>query len=214
MFTGLIERKGILSSRRKINGGWCLQIECEMWHDEPVEIGESIAVQGVCLTVTSVLANGFTADLLDETLRRSALGELKKGSAVNLERALRFGDRLGGHIVSGHVDETGSLLSIGEEGRDKVLTVSCSRDFSMQCVMKGSVTLNGVSLTITDLTDTSVSVNIIPHTWKETSLSELKPGSPINLEADIIGKYIARRMEAQTHSITEDTLKKAGFFDA
>lgn len=214
MFTGLIERKGTIAARRKINGGWSLQIKCEMWADEPVEIGESIAVQGVCLTVTSVLADGFTADLLDETLRRTALGELKKGSAVNLERALRFGDRLGGHIVSGHVDEKGVLSAIGEEGRDKVLTVSCSRDFSMQCVMKGSVSLNGVSLTITGLTDTSVSVNIIPHTWQATSLSELKPGAPVNLEADIIGKFIARRMEAQNHTITEDTLKKAGFFDA
>lgn len=214
MFTGLIERKGTLASRKKSNGGWTLQIKCEMWHDEPVELGESVAVQGVCLTVTSVLPDGFTADLLDETLRRSALGELKKGAAVNLERALRFGDRLGGHIVSGHVDETGSLISIKEDGRDKILTVSCSRDFSLQCVMKGSVTINGVSLTITGLTETSVSVNIIPHTWQETSLSELKPGSPINLEADIIGKYIARRMEAQTHTITEDTLKKAGFYDA
>lgn len=214
MFTGLIERKGTLAARKKINGGWSLQINCEMWHDDPVELGESIAVQGVCLTVTSVLSDGFTADLLDETLRRSALGELDKGAALNLERALRFGDRLGGHIVSGHVDETGSLISIGKEGRDKVLTVACSRDFSMQCVMKGSVTINGVSLTITGLTDSSVSVNIIPHTWQATSLSELRPGSPINLEADIIGKYIARRMEAQSHTITEDTLKKAGFFDA
>lgn len=214
MFTGLIERKGILESRRKNNGGWTLRIKCEMWKDDLVELGESIAVQGTCLTVTEIFPDGFTADLLDETLRRTALGDLALGASVNLERALRFGDRLGGHIVSGHVDETGRLLSIAMEGRDRVLTVSCSREFSLQCVMKGSVTLNGVSLTITGLTDTSVSVNIIPHTWQETSLQELDAGSPVNLEADIIGKFIARRMEAQKSEVTEETLIKAGFINA
>ncbi len=211
MFTGLVEKTGVIRKLERHSGGWRLEIACSPWTDDPVVLGESIAVQGVCLTVAAMDADGFTADLLDETLRRSALGRLGVGSHVNLERALRLGDRLGGHIVSGHVDETGAVASIREVGRDYELTVACTKDFARQCVMKGSVAIDGVSLTITGLTDGSVAVNIIPHTWRETCLGERKKGDLVNLEADVIGKYVARFMSVKTGGLTEETLIKAGF---
>lgn len=212
MFTGLVEKTGVLKKLVRNDGGWRLIVECRPWDDnDPVVLGESIAVQGVCLTVTDFSMTGFSADLLDETLRRTALGRLKVGAALNLERALRLGDRLGGHIVSGHIDETGALASVKNVGRDYELCIACSKDFARQCVMKGSVAIDGVSLTITGLTDDSVSVNIIPHTWSETSLRELRKSDPVNLESDVIGKYVARYMSVKTGGITEETLKKAGF---
>ena len=211
MFTGLVEKTGVIRKLDRHSGGWRLEIACSPWTDDPVVLGESIAVQGVCLTVAEMDADGFTADLLDETLRRSALGRLGVGSRVNLERALRLGDRLGGHIVSGHVDETGAVVSIREVGRDYELTIACTKDFARQCVMKGSVAIDGVSLTITGLTDDSVAVNIIPHTWRETSIGERKKGDLVNLEADVIGKYVARFMSVKTGGLTEETLRKAGF---
>ena len=211
MFTGLVEKTGVIRKLGRHSGGWRLEVACELWPDDPVVLGESIAVQGVCLTVAALDANGFTADLLDETLRRSALGRLGQGSRINLERAMKLGDRLGGHIVSGHVDETGVLVSIREAGRDFELTIACTQSFARQCVMKGSVALDGVSLTITGLTDDSLSVNIIPHTWKATSLGERKKGDLINLESDVIGKYVARYMDVKPGGLTEDSLRKAGF---
>lgn len=213
MFTGLVQQTGILSRLLRDAGGWRLVVECGPWKDGGLEIGESVAVQGVCLTVVSVTGAGFAADLLDETLRRSALGDLRPRSLLNLERALRAGDRMGGHIVQGHIDEKGEVLAVSGAGRDVCLRISCSGPFSAQCVEKGSIAVNGVSLTITGLTDSSVSVNIIPHTWRETSLRELSRGSFANLESDIIGKYVVRRLGA-TRPGTGVTLRKledAGF---
>ena len=211
MFTGLVEKTGVIRKLDRHSGGWRLEVACEPWADDPVVLGESIAVQGVCLTVAALDGDGFTADLLDETLRRSALGRIGRGARVNLERAMKLGDRLGGHIVSGHVDETGAIASVREAGRDYELTIACSKDFARQCVMKGSVAIDGVSLTITGLTDDSVAVNIIPHTWRETSLGERRKGDLVNLEADVIGKYVARFMSVKTGGLTEETLRKAGF---
>ena len=211
MFTGLVEKTGTVKKLWRHAGGWRLAVACDPWAGDPLVLGESVAVQGVCLTVAALDADGFAADLLDETLRRSSLGRLAPGSRVNLERALRLGDRLGGHIVSGHVDETGAIASVREVGRDYEISVACSKDFARQCVMKGSVAIDGVSLTITGLTDDSVSVNIIPHTWSETSLGERRKGDLVNLESDVIGKYVARFMSVKTGGLTEETLRKAGF---
>lgn len=213
MFTGLVQQTGTLSKLLRDAGGWRLVVECGPWKDGALEIGESVAVQGICLTVVSVSRLGFVADLLDETLRRSALGGLPPGSLLNLERALRAGDRMGGHIVQGHVDEKGEVLAVADIGRDVDLRISCTRTFSAQCVQKGSIAINGVSLTITDLTDSSVSVNIIPHTWKETSLRSLRRGDFANLESDVIGKYVARQLGAikPGGGITLRTLEEAGF---
>ncbi len=211
MFTGLVEKTGTIRKLFRHAGGWRLEVACAPWADDPVVLGESMAVQGVCLTVAAIGAEGFSADLLDETLRRSALGRLGIGARVNLERALRLGDRLGGHIVSGHVDETGELVSVRNAGRDFELTIACSQYFSRSCVMKGSLALDGVSLTIAGLTDDSLSVNIIPHTWRETSLRERRKGDSVNLESDVIGKYVARCMNVKTGGLTVESLRKAGF---
>ena len=211
MFTGIIQKTGAIQKISKINDGWSLEITCDQWRPE-LELGESIAVQGACLTVTSFTNDSFTADLLDETMNRTTLKSLGRGSLVNLERALALGDRLGGHIVTGHVDETGTLLAVENRGRDYLLRVGCSNWLSRQSVMKGSITIDGISLTISGLGDDWLEVNIIPHTWTATTLGMRKIGDRVNLEGDIIGKYIARHMEkGQSSNITEEMLRENGF---
>lgn len=211
MFTGLIQQVGRLTARTRQGGGWSLAISHEPW-PEPIELGESVAVQGACLTVTTILGNGFTADVLDETLARTALGQLPTGGRVNLERALRLSDRLGGHLVCGHVDECGRVAAVRPCGRDRVMRVSGSTGLCRQTVMKGSVAIDGVSLTISGLGDDWIEVNVIPHTWAATSLSDRQPGDPVNLEGDLIGKYVARLLNpAGCNGLTVETLAKAGF---
>ena len=211
MFTGLVQRVGTIQNINRVNDGWSLEIECDRWGSE-LELGESIAVQGACLTMTSFGGGSFAADLLDETMSKTALQSLGKGAKVNLERALAVGERLGGHIVSGHVDETGALLSVKNRGRDYELRVSCSPHLSRQSVMKGSITIDGISLTISALGDDWLEVNIIPHTWDATTLSLRNIGDKVNLEGDIIGKYVARLMgKDESGGITEELLRENGF---
>ena len=215
MFTGLIENLGTLRQRLRREGGWRLVVDCPFPADDPLALGESVAVQGVCLTVAELLPGGFAADLLDETLRRSALGRLPEGAPLNLERAMKAGGRFGGHIVQGHVDETGKVLSVRDAGRDFELRVSCTEGFARQCVLKGSVAIDGVSLTVTDLGDDFLAVNIIPHTWRHTSLAGLRAGDAVDLESDVIGKYVSRLLGATAPGggLSEETLRKAGFHD-
>lgn len=211
MFSGLVERTGEARKVFRHGGGWRLAISCGAWDDGPLSMGESVAVQGVCLTVAEIDGDGFVADVLDETMRRTNLGRLSPGARVNLERALRVGDRMGGHIVTGHVDETGAVASLQPAGRDRRLTVACSKDFARQCVLKGSVAIDGVSLTVTGVADDAFSVDVIPHTLGATSLGGLSAGSIVNLESDVIGKYVARYMGVRTGGLTEETLRNAGF---
>lgn len=212
MFTGLVQKVGQLIHMTRAQGGWSLKIAHESW-PTALELGESVAVQGACLTVTDIGASTFTADLLDETLNRTALSQCKAGSRVNLERALALGDRLGGHIVSGHVDETGTLLESSDRGRDIQWRLSCSPQFSRQTVMKGSVALDGVSLTVSGLGPDWFEINLIPHTLHATSLCDRNPGDLLNLESDILGKYVARLLgrEMPESSITENFLAEHGF---
>ena len=211
MFTGLVQKVGVLKRLARSQGGWSLTLAHTPWADALV-LGESVAVQGACLTVTSAGSGFFTSDLLDETLRRTALRDLGEGVRVNLERALAVGDRLGGHIVSGHVDEAGTLAAIEESGRDFTWRVTCSPELARQTVMKGSVTIDGVSLTVTGLGDDWFEVNLIPHTLKETSLGDRKVGDAVNLEGDILGKYVARLLGREMrHGVTEQMLTENGF---
>jgi riboflavin synthase len=211
VFTGIVQKTGVVRDRFRDGEGWSLSIGCSGWNPG-LEIGESIAVQGACLTVTAFTADSFTADLLDETMQCTALKNLERGSRVNLERALALGDRMGGHIVSGHVDETGVLRSVENRGRDYVLRIGCSPDLAGGSVMKGSLTVDGVSLTVSALGDDWMEVNIIPHTWQATTLCERRAGDAVNLEGDIIGKYIARLAgRGQTCGITEQMLRANGF---
>ncbi len=211
MFTGLVQKVGVLQRLGRSQGGWSLSIAHDPWADALV-LGESVAVQGACLTVTSIGAGLFTADLLDETLRRTAMYGMGEGSRINLERALALGDRLGGHIVSGHVDECGKLASAEDRGRDIAWRVTCSTKLARQTVMKGSVTIDGVSLTVSGLGDDWFEVNLIPHTLKETSLCDRRVGDAVNLESDILGKYVARMLGRDAEGgVTENMLAENGF---
>lgn len=202
---------GRLERLTRNGGGWSISIHSDPW-PSPLVIGESVAVQGACLTVTSISPNGFTADVLDETLRLTALSGLRTGSLLNLERALALGDRLGGHLVTGHVDETGTIVKLAPEGRDLRIGVACSNTFSSLTVVKGSIALDGVSLTVTAVREGYVEVAVIPHTRSATSLSERIEGDRVNLEGDILGKYVARCLgKVPGTGITETLLRENGF---
>ncbi|NLL84725.1 MAG: riboflavin synthase [Lentisphaerae bacterium] len=210
MFTGLVQRVGRFRGLRIRDGGHALSCSHEPW-DTPLEIGESVAVQGVCLTVTEAKPGEFAADVLDETLDKTALGGVVVKGRVNLERALRLSDRLGGHIVTGHIDECGTIAAITNRGRDRVLRVSCSAALARQTVLKGSIAIDGISLTVSGVGHDWLEVNIIPHTWEATSLIERRPGDAVNLEGDILAKYVERLCGSSKGGVTEELLVKAGF---
>ena len=212
MFTGLVQQVGVLRRLARSGDGWTLTIAHEPWPDA-LALGESVAVQGACLTVTSVSDGAFTADLLDETLSRTALRERGEGARVNLERALALGDRLGGHIVSGHVDEAGRLAGVEPRGgRDVAWRVACSEALARQTALKGSVAIDGVSLTVSGLGDDWLEVNLIPATLRATSLRDRRAGDAVNLEGDILGKYVARLLGRDAGGgVTERMLAENGF---
>lgn len=192
MFTGLIQKVGIL--RRVSRGrGLVLEFSFDPWPDALVK-GESVAVNGVCLTVCDCDRTRFTADVMRETERRSTLASLLPGAKVNLERAMRAGDRFGGHVVQGHVDGIGILSARMPRGRDFSLRFRCGRLVAASTVMKGSIAVNGVSLTVSGLGDDWLQVDVIPTTAAETNLGGLKVGEEVNLESDVLGRY-ARRAE-------------------
>lgn len=214
MFTGLVQRTGVLLSLSRSGGGARLQVRAEPWPDA-LQHGESLAVQGACLTVAGSADGCFLADVLDETLERTTLGRLPAGSRLNLERAVRLTDRLGGHLVSGHVDTVAELLEVRPRGRDRVLRLRCEPAAFRLVVPKGSVTLDGVSLTVSALLEdaSAFEVHLIPTTWAETSLSERRAGDGLNLETDLLGKYVDRllRRAPPSSGITLESLAAAGF---
>ena len=213
MFTGLIQKIGRV--RRVSRGaGLVLEFGFEPWAT-PLEEGESVAVNGVCLTVVHCDATRFTADVLKETERRSGLAGLLPGSRVNLERALRVGVALGGNIGQGHVDCRGTVSAIVPRGRDKRLRLRCGRVLAAQTVVKGSVAVDGVSLTVTEVGDDWLAVDLIPTTARETTLGEKRVGDEVNLEGDVIGKYARRALGGvePPSGLTEATLAAAGFLE-
>ena len=208
MFTGLIQRIGTV--RRVSRGaGLVLEISADAPWTKPLEEGESVAVNGVCLTVAKCDATRFTADVLEETVSRTGIGDLIPGEKVNLERALRAGDSMGGHIVQGHVDCRGTIAAKTPKGRDFQLRVRCGRVLAAQSVLKGSVAIDGVSLTISAIGDDWLGVDLIPTTAAETILGAKKVGDKVNLEGDIVGKYVAKNMVRE--GLTEAKLAAAGF---
>jgi len=217
MFTGLIQQTGKLAAR-EINGDSLrIIINTRKW-DPPLterERGESISVNGVCLTAERITDKGFACDVLKETINSSNLGTKRIGAVLNLERAIRAGEPLGGHFIAGHVEGLGTLIRRKSLGRDWMLEFSCDIPLLRQIVPKGSIACDGISLTISSLTDASFSVNVIPFTWQNTNLHKLREGETVNLETDLIGKYVFRRLEQDrtTKPITVDLLRRAGFME-
>ena len=214
MFTGIIQRVGTLTALQRRGGAGCLTMQAGAW-DPPLTLGESVAVEGVCLTVAEIAGAEIRYDVLEETLEKTTLGQKASGAEVNIERAVRAGDFLGGHIVSGHVDGVGALRAIGRAGADRVLEIACGRGLLGGLVAKGSVAINGISLTVVELRPDAFTVHIIPHTWDHTTFRAARVGDAVNLETDVIGKYVARFMEARSggSSLTLDKLRAAGYMD-
>lgn len=223
MFTGIIEETGRIerivagaqSLRTTISGHKILS---------DIEIGCSIAVNGVCLTATTFDAHSFTADVMPESVRMTTLADLKPGSPVNLERAMAVGGRFGGHVVAGHVDGIGTIRTIEKQDNAVVFTIAAAPEVMEYIVYKGSVAIDGASLTVAGRSDTQFTISIIPHTIKETILAYAKPGTKVNIETDIFGRYIRQFMTLppadntavsatgkQSGGITSELLAKNGF---
>lgn len=194
MFTGIVEEVGEITGLRQTATSAVLGV-----HAKTVlggtKLGDSIAVNGVCLTVVRLTGDGFEGDVMPETLRRTNLGALRPKSRVNLERAMAADGRFGGHIVAGHVDGTGTITDLSPEGNAVWVTISAAPDILRYIVEKGSITIDGISLTVAYVDDRCFKVSIIPHTGQETTLLTRKPGYVVNLECDIVGKYIEKLMK-------------------
>lgn len=207
MFTGIIEEIGTI---REVRSGK-LKIAAETVL-EGTKVGDSIAVNGVCLTAASIDGGTFTADVMPETLRRSNLGGLHSGSRVNLERAAAVGSRLGGHIVSGHIDGTGVIRSVRREENAVWVTISAGNDIIELIVEKGSVAIDGISLTVAEVTEETFAVSLIPHTGEVTTLLSKSIGDIVNLENDVIGKYVKKLMgKSEKKGLTLEFLAENGF---
>ncbi len=213
MFTGLIEAVGTLREMQRSASGGRVTVATGLPLAD-VKVGDSIAVNGACLTVTALGPGYFCADVSMETLERTTLGVLTAGAAVNLERALRLGDRLGGHLVTGHIDGIARITERVRQGN--AWRISCRLDPSLArlLVAKGSVALDGISLTVNDVSDDSFTVMVIPHTLEQTTLARCQVGGRVNIETDLIGKYVARLLGTGRGGdgvITLDLLAKSGF---
>ena len=214
MFTGIVEEIGLVENVKKGPASASVTINAPAV-TAGTKTGDSIAVNGICLTVTSLAGSTFTADIMHESLNRSSLSDLRRGSRVNLERAMAADGRFGGHIVSGHVDGTGIISAIREYDNAVWYTVRTSPAIMRYIVEKGSVTIDGVSLTVAAVTEDSFSVSVIPHTRQVTIMGDLRAGDKVNLENDIIGKYVEKFLKPEETSvksnITREFLTRCGF---
>lgn len=220
MFTGLVEGTGRIKALNRIGDDMRLTV-APGFDFSGTRVGDSVSVNGACLTVTDVHGDTFSADVSVESLSRTTLGQVKAGETVNLERALRLSDRLGGHLVSGHVDGVGRILKREREQRSRRLRIGIDKALSRYTIEKGSIAVDGVSLTINRCHETYFEVNIIPQTGLETTILDKKVGDLVNIETDLIGKYVEKLLienkqspgEDRSSSIDEELLKKFGFGD-
>lgn len=220
MFTGIIEEVGKITAVIKGQRSSQLWVSGAVIMDD-LKLGDSVAVNGVCLTVSQLRGNKWMADVMSETLSRSNLGDLKGGSAVNLERAMPAIGRFGGHIVSGHIDGTGHIVQISKDDNAVIFEIKAPPKIIRYIIEKGSIAIDGISLTVIGMTAASFKVSIIPHTVKQTILGIKKPGDPVNLENDLVGKYIEKmllnpapktdRNHEKSGGLTIDFLTEAGF---
>jgi len=206
MFTGIVEEIGIVKEASPDH----LVMEARTVL-EGTKIGDSMAVNGVCLTVTSLDNNSFSVDVMPETLRCTNLGELHYGDLANLERALMVGERLGGHLVLGHVDDTGKVISVIPEEAARIMRISAPARLMPYIASKGFIAVDGVSLTIADLDDFSLSVSLVAYTLEHTTLGDRRPGDKVNLEADVIARYVERLKQRSSQGLTSDFLAEHGF---
>ena len=206
MFTGLVEEMGSLEKKESTGEGLRLTVSANIVMNDLV-IGSSISVNGVCLTVVEKNENSFSVDTIEETLKKTNLGELEIGGKVNLERSLKADARLGGHFVLGHVDTTGTVTKIDELSNSHFMTISFAEKFKKNLIFVGSVAIDGVSMTVAELEGNTFSVGIIPHTWQETVFSTKNVGSTVNLEFDVLGKYVERIMEGKAEQTSLSELK-------
>lgn len=216
MFTGIIEEMGVVKAVERTLAGARLSVLASTVMDD-LGIGDSVSVNGACLTVVSRDEREFTVDVSTETLSATSLGQVLAGAPVNLERAMKIHQRIGGHLVSGHVDGVGAVRSRRQDGNTLTITIEASKDVLRYCVPKGSITVDGISLTINELTDRSFGVAIIPHTAKMTTLGLKQIGDAVNLESDLIGKYVERLLQERgqlsakaTPVIDKEYLQKRG----
>lgn len=207
MFTGIIEEIGTVTAVRRASRGASLTISASKILED-VREGDSIAVNGTCLTVTSYTDHSFTVDAVPETLARTSLSMARAGSPVNLERALRAGSRFGGHIVSGHIDGTGKIVKKERDGNAVNLTISFDPPKMKYILEKGSVAVDGVSLTVTRRDGETFSVSVIPHTGAKTILLGKHSGDPVNIECDLVGKYVEQLLGIERGGLTMEALKK------
>ena len=215
MFTGIVEEMGRVELIKRGQHSAILTIGAKKVLED-TKIGDSIAVNGICLTVTSLTSKNFTADVMHETLNRSSLAKLLPGSHVNLERAMPANGRFGGHIVSGHVDGIGKIVGIKEDDISIWYRIQASPEILRYIVEKGSITIDGISLTVADITDQDFSISAIPHTVSQTILKEKRQGDVVNLETDILGKYVEKlvstsQKQQKKSSITREFLLQQGF---
>lgn len=214
MFTGIIEEVGQLLHVKKSAAAMELTIQAKRVL-QGTKLGDSIAVNGVCLTVTKMGTDTFCADVMPETVKRTNLAHLHAGMPVNLERALLVGDRLGGHFVQGHVDGVGRIVSMTPLANAVIFRIQTEPALTDYMIPKGSVAVNGISLTLVDVEADAFSVSIIPHTLKHTQLEQAKPDDLVNIECDLIGKYLAKWMKEKPTTAPEplslETLKKSGY---
>ncbi len=209
MFTGIIQDIGTVSGVRTAPYG--ASITVHHTKDLRVEVSDSVAVSGTCLTVTAVSEGVLTFDCVRETLERSTLRSLRPGVRVNLEPALRVGDALGGHFVQGHVDGTGRIQDIRKDVADRTVRVACAPELLRYVAEKGSVTLDGISLTVASVDAGTFTVKVIPFTWDATTLTLRRSGDEVNIETDVLAKYVARLAEAGRGQVTLELLSKSGF---
>ena len=217
MFTGIIQNLGKVTARREMGGQIHFTFKAKNFEKKAFETGESVAVNGVCLTAAKCGKNYFEADVVRETLQATTLGELKPGSEVNLERALRWGDPLGGHFVTGHVDAKARIVQMEKDGKNFVLSIAIPKPLEAFFAVKGSVAVDGISLTIQNLSKSLIRIAIVPHTLRSTTLSKKKPGDYVNLEVDLISRYLKRldgilnTKSGRKSKLTTAFLKKQGF---
>lgn len=215
MFTGIIEAVGEIAALEPRGGDLRLRIRTGKLDLGDVKLGDSIAVSGVCLTAVALLGDGFWADVSAETLSRTVLGELRGGDRVNLEKALTPSTRLGGHLVSGHVDGIGAVLERREDARSWRFTLRAPPELARYIAEKGSICVDGVSLTVNRVRGADFELNIVPHTLAETTFGDYRPGRRVNLEVDLIARYLERLLLADggagPRGLTEDLLRRRGF---